>query len=140
MMKMQFCLHFSYYVSNTLSNYLTQKSLMMMKTFLLLAISLNCLLGQLAIANYNMPMEGDSNKKSSILYHQINFEKPIASIENIKYQNGEQVEWELSNDRRQVKIKNYQYPEKIIISVTFQNGTTEHYFKGSCFINPLLTL
>lgn len=79
-----------------------------------------------------------NNGKSAVRnYHQINLEAPVKSIDSIRYQNGEKVDWELSNDGKYIKIKNYQYPNQIAISVTYENGKVGHYFKTSCFIEPL---
>ncbi len=75
-----------------------------------------------------------------IKYHQIYLEKPAESIKNVRYKESEttdELDGELSEDGLKILLLNYTRRGRVLIDITYKDGTTEEMSKGSCFIDPV---
>ena len=90
-----------------------------------------------------VPKVTDLERDSDLLgiqYHQIYLEKPAESIKNIRYKEDEttdELDGELSEDGLKILLLNYTRRGRILIDITYKDGTTEEMSKGSCFIDPV---
>jgi len=89
-----------------------------------------------------LELERDSDLQG-VEFHQIYIEeheegKKVKSIDNVRYKDGSgKLKGELSEDRNRILLQNYTKRGRVLIDVTYEDGTTEELSKGSCFIDPV---
>ena len=90
-----------------------------------------------------VPSAIDAERDADLLgieYHQIYLEKPAESIKNVRYKEEEttdEIDGELSEDGLKILLLNYTRRGRVLIDITYKDGTTEELSKGSCFIDPV---
>ena len=90
-----------------------------------------------------IPSAKDLDRDSDLMgikYHQIYLEKPAKSIKNVRYkesENTDELDGELSEDGLKILLLNYTRRGRVLIDITYKDGTTEEMSKGSCFIDPV---
>jgi hypothetical protein len=92
-----------------------------------------------SIINSDKNLDRDSDLLG-IKYHQIYLEKPAESIKNVRYKESEstdELDGELSEDGLKILLLNYTRRGRVLIDITYKDGTTEEMSKGSCFIDPV---
>lgn len=73
--------------------------------------------------------------------HQIYLDKPVESIEFIRYKKeGDALDGELSKDRKKIYIKNYKRRGRIELQIHYPDGTQETIERSPCFIDEAAPL
>ena len=71
-------------------------------------------------------------------YHQIYLEKPAKSLNKLEYQKDEkEIKGSLSQDGLRILLKDYQGKGRVKVGVTYEDGKSTEFMKGSCFIDPV---
>lgn len=75
---------------------------------------------------------------SGVKQYQLHLDKPVKSIENLRYENtGEPVKGNLAPDKIRVILDNYKKGSRVKLNVIYEDGTTEEVTRSSCFIDPV---
>jgi hypothetical protein len=71
--------------------------------------------------------------------HQIYFKAPVKEIHHILYdKNFLPIQGEISEDKKSVKLKEWEQGTKVRLKVTYEDGTVDEIVKSPCFIDPVI--
>ncbi len=71
--------------------------------------------------------------------HQIHFKAPVKEIHHIMYEKDFlPIQGEISEDKKSVRIKEWEQGTRVRLKVTYEDGTVEEIVKSPCYIDPVI--